>query len=127
MHEMQTPDLEAIIRRELTFFPSHEMKQAFLAVRIAPREVTQTWIYGKEIHRCWIVASDSEDQIVYCQTGFGPDFPWSCQFPGESRLGMDSQWCAYLYEAFAPSGMWKGAIPDDFMLMGPGEREIGSA
>jgi hypothetical protein len=120
---MDTPDFEAVIQHELSFFPSEEMKLAFQAVRTPPREVIQTWIYGKEPHHCWIVAGDSEHQIVYCRTGFGPGFPWSWQSPSESRLGMDSQWCAYLYEAFAPPGMWKGEIPEDFMLMGPGERE----
>jgi hypothetical protein len=34
---------------------------------------------------------------------------------------MDGEWCAYLVEAFAR--MWKGKLPTDFMLMGPGERE----
>ncbi len=123
---MQIPDFEAIIEHELTFFPTEEMKREFLAVRTSPREVIQGWIYGKELHQCWIIAGDSQDQIVYCQTGFGPGFPWSCQSPGADRLGMDSQWCAYLYEAFAPSRMWNGEVPVDFMLMGPGEREQAS-
>ena len=99
------------------------MRRAFLVVRTPPREVVERWIYGKETHQCWIVASDSQHQIVYCRTGFGPDFPWSCQALGEDYLGMDGEWCAYLYEAFAPSKMWNGQIPEDFMLMGTGERE----
>ena len=78
---MQIPDFEAIIEHELTFFPTEEMKRVFLAVKTSPREVIQGWIYGKELHQCWIIAGDSQDQIVYCQTGFGPGFPWSCQSP----------------------------------------------
>jgi hypothetical protein len=120
---MKPPDFDAIIQHELKFFPSDEMRGAFLAVRVPPREITQRWIYGKESHCCWIIASDDEEQIVYCVTGFGPAFPWSSQRVGEVKLGMDSQWCAYLYEAFAPSRLWKGEIPDGFTLMGPGERE----
>jgi hypothetical protein len=121
---MRDPDLESIIARELAYFPTESIKGAFLGLMAKPRAVNQGWIYGKESHKCWIVATDSREQIVFCQTGFGPDFPWSCQNLGESRLGMDSQWCAYLYEAFAPSKMWNGPIPDDFMLMGPGERHV---
>lgn len=41
---------------------------------------------------------------------------------GEKDLGMDCQWCAYLYEAYAQSDMWCGESQKDFMLMGSGER-----
>jgi len=120
---MQTSDFDSIIARELRFFPTEDMRLAFLEKRTPPREITEGWIYGNETHRCWIIASDSSHQIVYCETGFGPDFSWTCQPLGEKLLGMDGQWCAYLYEAFAPSKMWHGRVPQDFMLMGPGERE----
>ena len=119
---MKTPDFKAIIKHELEFFPSAEMRQALLSLRNSPRSIVQNWDYGKESHICWIIASDSKHQIVYCRTGFGPDFPWSCQPLGEKNLGMDSQWCAYLYEAFVQSGMWNGEIPIDFTLKGTGER-----
>jgi hypothetical protein len=120
---MPPPNFETIIQHELRFFPSEEMRRAFCAAMTPPREVVQRWIYGKEPHHCWIIASNSEHQIVYCETGFGPEFPWSCQMLGEACLGMDGQWCAYLYEAFVTSRLWKGQVPTDFILMGPGERQ----
>jgi hypothetical protein len=118
------PDFQTIIAHELRFFPGDDIRAAFSSVRTTPRRVVERWAYGNELHNCWVVASDSREQIVYCQTGFGPAFPWSCQKLGETLLGMDGEWCAYLYEAFAPSNLWTGPIPGDFMLMGPGEREI---
>ncbi len=115
------PDIEGLIQRELRFFPSEEMKTAFLGLRVSPEIVVEKWNYGEETHDCWIVARDPRSQIVYCRTGFGPSFPWSCQVLGETNLGMDGQWCAYLMEAFA--AMWKGNMPEEFELMGPGERQ----
>ncbi len=104
--DLNMPDFEALIGGELKFFFSEEMAQAFLAVRVPPAESLQVWQYGPQSHRCWVVAADAAHQIVYCQSGFGPTFPWSSQVRGETDLGMDGQWCAYLVEAFA--GIWKG-------------------
>jgi hypothetical protein len=115
------PDFEALIEHELSFFFSEEITRAFEAVRIPPTESVQMWQYGSESHQCWIIAADATHQIVYCKTGFGPSFAWASQNRGATDLGTDGQWCAYLVEAFA--GMWKGRLPENFMLMGPGERE----
>ena len=117
------PDFETIIRKELDYFESVEQRKAFSSFRVAPIRVVQRWGYSDEEHECFIVARIGDEQIVYCSTGFGPSFPWSVQRQGESNLGMDSQWQAYLYESFVCSGMWPGRIPSDFMLMGPGERQ----
>jgi hypothetical protein len=111
-----------LIERELAVFASDAMKRVFRQASVTPYRVNEKWIYGMELHECWVVAGDSERQIVYCETGFGPQFPWSAQPKGSNDLGMDGQWCAYLFEAFVPSGIWQGEVPDDFMLMGPGER-----
>src|SRR5690349_10663115 len=106
------PDFEALIGRELNFFFNGDMTRAFQAVRVSPVESLQVWGYGPQSHRCWVVAADAAHQIVYCKSGFGPAFPWSLQSRGETNLGMDGQWCAYLVEAFV--GMWNGQLPEDF-------------
>lgn len=111
-----------MIRDELEYFDSDEQRQAFLSFRIEPVQVTQHWQYGDEAHTCFIVARSERFQIVYCASGFGRSFPWSYQRRGAIDLGMDSDWYAYLYEAFICSGLWTGPEPHDFMLTGPGER-----
>ena len=116
-------NLEALIERELGFFPTDTSRAVFRQSFVAPYEVIERWMYGAELHRCWVVAENSERQIVYCETGFGPQFPWSAQPKGANDLGMDAEWCAYLVEALIPSSMWNGETPSDFMLMGPGERD----
>ena len=67
--------LESLIERELRFCPNGAMKAAFLQRRCAPRSMVQRWIYGEELHVCWIVSEDAVEQIVDCDTGFGPAFP----------------------------------------------------
>jgi len=110
------------LEHELLFFDSDAQRQAFQLARVEPRVILQSWQYGAETHQCTIVATDGRSQIVYCATGFGPNFPWSVQKCGEQDLGMDSEWHAYLYEAFVCSTMWHGGIPPGFTHMGPGER-----
>ena len=114
-------DLAAIVDAELEFFDSAAQRDEFQACRITPVATTQRWQYSAEEHECLVVARSADVQIVYCGTGFGPSFPWSAQRIGESDLGMESQWHAYLYESFM-SGMWRGATPPGFEYKGPGER-----
>lgn len=123
---MNTANLDHLIEGELRYFETDEQRRAFHVSRISHFACSEQWQYGAETHRCTVVASDGETQIVHCLTGFGPSFPWSVQRVGESDLGMDSQWFAYLYEAFICSTMWPHGVPEGFTHMGPGERGTGS-
>jgi len=114
---------EPNIERELLYFDSDAQRRAFQVARVEPRTYPQGWEYSAQIHQCAVVAADDRTQIVYCATGFGPAFPWSVQKVGEQNLGMDSEWLAYLYEAFVCSTMWHEGVPEGFMHMGPDERE----
>ena len=80
------------------------------------------WQYGSETHKGVIIAESERDKIVYCETGFGPSFPWGVLEKAAQDLGQDSQWSAYLYEAFLISSLYLGLKPDLFELKGPGER-----
>jgi hypothetical protein len=115
-------DLKKIIEEQLEFFETEGQRQAFLSFQVPVSEVVQTWGYGDESHTCFILAKNDAEQIVYCNTGFGPAFPWSVQRLGDTDLGTDAQWHAYLYEAFITSTIRQGSKPINFILMGPGER-----
>jgi len=117
-------DLEALILEELRYFDSDEQRRAFLAARVSPEELVQSWSWGNpdDTHTCIVIARDQRCQIVWCPTGFGPEFPWSVQKIGETDLGMDCDWDAYLYEAFVTSTLWQGGTPVGFMRMARGER-----
>lgn len=111
------------IESELTHFDSDEQRSVLMTCLTPPHESIQSWQYGKEVHACTVVATDGTSQIVYCPTGFGPSFPWSLQRVGQKDLGMEGDWDAYLYESFVRSSMWPEGPPEEFMLMGPGERD----
>jgi hypothetical protein len=115
-------DLEERIERELSFFDSDEQRKLFRGLQVSTRESVQSWQYGPETHRCLIVATDGTTQIVFCPTGFGPDFPWSAQRVDEEDLGRDDHWDAYLYEAFVSSGLWPHGTPRGLTHQAPGER-----
>jgi hypothetical protein len=116
--------IETLIEQELKHFGSDAQRQAFARARVVPYQHVETWQYGPELHDCFIVARSDAAQIVYCATGFGPNFPWTAQRVGEQDLGVDSVWFAYLYEAFVCSTMWPEGPPDDFEAKGPGERAV---
>ncbi|HYH46459.1 MAG TPA: hypothetical protein VEG34_12310 [Thermoanaerobaculia bacterium] len=123
MTPAELDDLEKLIAEELHYFDSDEQRQAFRSRRIPLRLVVQDWGYSDAVHDCYVIAEDERQQIVYCRSGFGPSFPWSSQRRGAADLGMDADWCAYLYESFVTSSLWPGERPEDLELMGPGERE----
>ena len=118
---MSPNQLDAIIDVELQHFDSAEQRVAFQRFRVTPMPVEQHWQYGEGSYECFVVARSSDAQLVYCASGFGPSFPWAVQRIGETDMGMDSDWYAYLYESFI-SGMWLGHKPIDFELKGPGDR-----
>ena len=118
---MSKTDLPILIAKEYAFFESSAQCSAFARSAVAPERVLQMWMYSAATHDCYIVARTPSKQIVYCETGFGPDFPWSVQPLGDSDLGMDGMWHAYLYECIVGTEIWP-AMPENFTLMGPGER-----
>ncbi len=118
---MTLEKLNSIIGAQIQYFDSTEQWLAFQSTRIQPVRVVQYWDYSEELHECFVVARSTDAQIVYCESGFGPSFPWSSQRIGEENMGMDAEWHAYLYESFI-SGMWLGPKPIGFDFKGPGDR-----
>ena len=102
-----------------------------------PRREVRDWGYGVRGDRFpyWVVAEAPERGIilVYCEQGFGPEFPWGFLFtdaPGESTregrtLGMDAQWNCYLDEAFVRSGLSPSPLGEDEPLHLPPEERFG--
>jgi hypothetical protein len=120
---MKSVDISNTLGHELRYFDSDAQRSAFHRAHVTPYDRIETWAFGSESHVCTVVASNGDFELVYCSTGFGPSFPWSVQRPGQTNLGTDAEWCAYLYEAFVGSSMWLPGPPQGFMLFGPGERE----
>jgi hypothetical protein len=107
------------VARELATVRDVARRDALRAMLLAePRQEERDWSYGAPGERFpyWVVAEAPERGIilVYCEQGFGPEFPWGFLFidaPGDvtrygRTLGMDAQWSWYLEEAFVRSGLW---------------------
>ena len=105
--------MRQLVSRELDLIRAADRRAALEALIIAPRLEEREWDYGQpagQRYPCWVVAEAQDVILVYCQHGFGPEFPWGFLFKRESSLGMDSQWCWYLEEAFVQSGLWAGFV-----------------
>lgn len=116
--------IKEIIENELKYFEYDDILHSIKNMLIDPYKIHKKWMYSHETHECWVVAecSHETEHIVYCETGFGPSFPWGRQLKDDNDMGRDDVWFAYLYEAFVSSNLWNGTIPKDFELKGPGER-----
>ena len=119
---MPNLDFARLIAHEYAFFENAAQRAAFARSTVTPERVSQAWAYSASTHACYVVARTPSKQIVYCETGFGPDFPWSVQPLGETDLGVDGMWHAYLYECIVGTEIWP-QVPADFELMGPGTRQ----
>jgi hypothetical protein len=76
---------------------------------VTPHPVVREWDYGSpgEAYTCWSVLEHppSNTGIAYCESGFGPAFPWGLvMLSGEwMSIGMDDAWYASLAEAMRGS------------------------
>lgn len=111
------------IQIELKRIRESSRRECLQALLVEPREVSLSWDYGREGERftCWQVgqSSDGKTWLVYCNQGFGPDFPWGFVFRRSDSLGMDSQWHVGLEDAAICVGMLEA--PDGYEV--PGSRE----
>lgn len=130
--------VKALVARELATVRDVARRDALRAMLLAePRQEERDWSYGAPGERFpyWVVAEAPERGIilVYCEQGFGPEFPWGFLFidaPGDvtrygRTLGMDAQWNWYLEEAFVRSGLWPGELGADEPLHLPPEERFG--
>ena len=117
---MQAQDIEALVARQLASISQPELGECLRPLLVRPRCEQRPWDYGApgQTCPCWIVAEHeaSNTGIVFCESGFGPSYPWGLlvlQGPHLS-MGMDSQWFLSLEEAFRNSMAWEGANPPGY-------------
>ncbi|MEP6622673.1 MAG: hypothetical protein ABJE47_25350 [bacterium] len=105
--------VQSLVAAQVALVEDLARRKALATILVEPRPEDRDWDYGKpgDRYRCWVVAQDRGMVLVYCDQGFGPEFPWGA-IPEEAdeSLGMDAQWCWYLEEAFVRSGLWQGAM-----------------
>jgi hypothetical protein len=128
--------VKALVAEQLAMIEDAARADALCALLLPePRLEVRAWDYGApdERYPYWVVAEARERSIllVYCEQGFGPEFPWGFLFiendPRAESLGMDAQWNWYLEEAFVRSGLWPGRLGPDELLHLPPEQRFGSS
>jgi hypothetical protein len=100
-----------LFESELSRFHDLKAARGLRRFAVAPRLEHRPWSYGPpgQTHPCWIVVEDTKSQtaLAYCESGFGPQFPWGLlwtQGSGESQnMGMDCSWYPTLEGAFLES------------------------
>lgn len=120
--------LERMVADQLAMIGNPACRIALRSIRVEPRVEVRDWAYGAggERYPYWIVAEEPVKGIilVYCEQGFGPEFPWGFLDTGEpepASLGIDAQWNWYLEEAFVRAGLWDGPM-DEALHLPPQER-----
>lgn len=123
--------IRRLVAEQLAMIENVQRRNALAQVLLAePRLEDREWNYGAlgQRYSYWVVAEAPEHKtiLVYCDKGFGPEFPWGFLLTNEPHpqtLGMDSQWNWYLEEAFVRSALWNGPIgPDEPFDLPPEER-----
>ncbi len=117
---MQAPDIEALVAQQMACLSQPDLVQAIRLHLVPPRCEHRPWDYGApgQTHLCWIVAEHqpSNTCIAFCESGFGPSYPWGLLFLSRHHLnmGIDSQWFISLEEAFRDSMAWEGRNPPGY-------------
>ena len=123
--------VRSLVREQVAMISDSRRRAALQELLLdEPRQEVRSWDYGEseERYAYWVVADAPQQRIilVYCDQGFGPEFPWGFLFtddPEYESLGMDAQWNWYLEEAFVRSGLWPDGLGDDEVLhLSPEER-----
>jgi hypothetical protein len=122
--------VQALVARELALVTDPPRRAALERLLVAPRQEERDWDYGAPGERYpYLVVAEAPAEgvvLVYCERGFGPEFPWGFLFtddPESASLGMDAQWNWYLEEAFIRSGLWKGELhPYESWRLSPEQR-----
>ena len=98
------PTLVAVIRRFL----------------VTPYAVHRDWDYGTpgQKYECWTILEHppSNTGVAYCESGFGPSYPWGLVFLSgiHTSIGMDSAWYANLEDAVRESSAWDQPNPPGY-------------
>lgn|GEM_PF-2782955 len=108
-------EIAARVAKEVALVRNPERRDLLLRLLVEPRREGRAWEYGApgERYPYWVVAEAPDEGLilVYCEEGFGPEFPWGfldTDGPFRDSLGMDSQWDWYLEAALCRSGLWRG-------------------
>lgn len=102
-------DIHGLVAAELSNVADPARRNALKAVLVPPQRLSLKWGYGQpgERYDCWLVGLSPNGQLrlMYCERGFGPDYPWGIVPVAEERMGMDCDWHVGLEHAAINAGI----------------------
>jgi hypothetical protein len=111
---MTAEALSSLLKREISSIAADDRRDAVQSFLVEPFTRQLTWTYdGNRTIECWIVAQASDLQIFYADEGFA-SYHWGLASATRKWAGTDDSWFASFDEAFINSGLWRGALPDDY-------------
>jgi len=119
---MHPPDIEALVAQQVTRISQPDLVATLCPLLVRPRCEQRPWDYGApgQTYPCWVVVEHepSNTAVVFCESGFGPSYPWGLLFLRGPHLsmGMDCQWYVSLEEAFRDSKAWEGENPPGYQV-----------
>ena len=109
--ETTTLHIKAIVQDQMMQIKDPLVKSALEKILIEPSRHIREWDYGTngEEFECWTIAVDhsTDTSFIYCEYGFGPEFPWGLVSSSVLYFGMDSGWFSKLEDCFLES--WTAA------------------
>lgn len=121
--ELTKETMQSLVQRSLAEISDPVIQDRISNLLVEPRYEDREWDYGEigETYPCWIVLEhpDSNTAIAYCESGFGPIYPWGLLFiSGEYlSMGMDSSWFVSLEDAFRHTRAWDGENPHGYEVL----------
>jgi hypothetical protein len=112
--------IAARVKKELARIADPALVAAIRRLLVPPYPVDRDWDYGRpgEKYACWTVLehAPSKTGIAYCDSGFGPSYPWGLVFlSGEQMsIGPDYCWYASLEDAMRESPAWDQPNPPGY-------------
>lgn len=111
-------DIEQLVRSELAQISEEAVRDALQRYLVPAVCQMRRWEFGADGVRfpCWVVAAFSSCRtvIAYCESGFGPGYPWGIVPLDEDAMGDDGAWHINLEHAFRNSPAWVGRNPPGY-------------
>jgi hypothetical protein len=115
------PAITSLIDGELARIGDPARRGSLQALLQQPARLRLAWDYGQEDEHfdCWQVGQSPDRRVLlmYCDRGFGSEFPWGFVDADQGSMGLDSQWHSGLEDAAIVAGLLPA--PAGYQVPGP--------
>ncbi|HEY2840193.1 MAG TPA: hypothetical protein VGJ26_13645 [Pirellulales bacterium] len=102
-------DIRQLVDIQLLTIVDPSRREALKERLVSPQPLSLKWGYGApdERFQCWLIgfSKDGKLRLVYCDQGFGPEYPWGIVGASQDWMGMDCDWHVGLEHAAIGAGV----------------------